>query len=100
MHRFIKSRKESRCRPFYPTACCELFHITKAVLLACCFQIFLIIIIGITYYYMELNGYFYNVIYFRTVMSVVGLAYFLGICASVSVLHVYSDNDHNFRLRV
>ncbi|KAK6729687.1 hypothetical protein RB195_006624 [Necator americanus] len=81
-----KVEKCSSCPAHYPAACFELFHASTASYIVAAMQMFMLVIMGLTYYALEKHGYFVNVDAFRPVVACIGTLYAGGvICAIVGV---------------
>ncbi|ETN75135.1 hypothetical protein NECAME_03858 [Necator americanus] len=77
-----KVEKCSSCPAHYPAACFELFHASTASYIVAAMQMFMLVIMGLTYYALEKHGYFVNVDAFRPVVACIGTLYAGGvICA-------------------
>ncbi|VDP52170.1 unnamed protein product [Heligmosomoides polygyrus] len=79
----IISEKSSSCPPHYPTACCELLHASVASYVTAALQLFLLVLLGLTYHVFEKRGYFVNPEAFRPVVAAMGTLYALGAIAAV-----------------
>ncbi|WKX92575.1 hypothetical protein Q1695_010536 [Nippostrongylus brasiliensis] len=76
-------KKISSCPPHYPTACCELFHASTASYVTAALQLFLLVLLGLTYYILEQKGFLVNPEAFRPVVASMGTLYGIGAIAAV-----------------
>lgn len=82
----VSTQKTSSCPPYYPTACFELLHASTGSYVVAALQFLLLILVGVTYYFLERRHYFVNVDAFRPVVACMGTLYAAGtICAVIGV---------------
>ncbi|EYB92123.1 hypothetical protein Y032_0197g1550 [Ancylostoma ceylanicum] len=70
-----KTQKTSSCPAHYPAACFELFHASTASYVVAAMQLFMLVLMGLTYYALEKHGYFLNVDAFRPVVACIATLY-------------------------
>ncbi|XGW19271.1 hypothetical protein V3C99_003254 [Haemonchus contortus] len=85
----IASEKTPSCPPFHPTACCELLHGSTATYVTAVLQLFVVTLLGMTYYVLEQEGYFVNPDASRPVVACTGTLYAIG--AIIAVIGVATE---------
>uniref|UniRef100_A0A914DTH4 Uncharacterized protein n=1 Tax=Acrobeloides nanus TaxID=290746 RepID=A0A914DTH4_9BILA len=88
VHTLGNSRRFNDNAPeYYPTACCEILHVSHAVYAASSLQIIFTIVVACLYYTLESRNFLNAIEVFRPAVVFIGLVNLIGIfCALIGVL--------------